>query len=567
MMRLFFVAVIVLFQCAALANSLPELPDFPKQTLTKIQIGQALSEDSEEGWQTLAQSLKQKALGEAKADKFDDAAGDLYAALLADVFAKNAADMPKELKRILLENPPAFFDFYETLSETDSVGEALSVLTKIYTNQPAQTKKYLRAAMALSLVYDTALPSDWPNCGVHDEPAQIANAQEVFLYFATRGGKLAFDMSKMTVGELVFMTAVAGPVSELELVAEDNFSPTKIENAVNAVRLDARGGGKKKWEENSFTLENLKKLGGTQHERVYYAWRVANANGVPCLFFHEKSKNATHTWLAYMTESGSWKTDVFRDRAAKSDFGAPLNPQTWKPVSEFDIRRLQKRETVAKASAESIVSARLANAFLEAGDFKNARAFAQKAVDGDSENRRAYPPLISAAARSGASSSEIDALYTQSIQAFEKYPLQAVKMLNHYRANLIARKRVQEADAMFMAAVKPVFRTRPAEALIMFDGVFLDMVSRQKNDTAVFSLFNSVMRSSSKAPEQFAEYIAIPLAKYFWDKGESKSALKVLKLAEHAVRSPKKTQAKLAEMRADYEAELKGQPAKRKTDL
>lgn len=566
MMRVIFAVVVVLFGGVAFANSLPELPDFPKQTLTKIQIGQALSDDSEETWQTLAQSLKQKALEEAKADKFDDAAGNLYAGALAEMFAKEAADMPKELKRILLENVPAFFDFRETLAETDSVGEALSVLTKIYTNQPAQTKKYLRAAMALSLVYDTALPSDWPNCGVADEPAQIANAQEVFLFFATRGGKLAFDMSKMTVGELVFMTAVAGPVSELELVAEDNFSPTKIENAVNAVRLDARG-GKKKWEENSFTLENLKKLGGTQHERVYYAWRVANANGVPCLFFHAKSKSATHTWLAYMTESGSWKTGVFRDRAAKSDFGAPLNPQTWKPVSEFDMRRLQKRETVSKDSAESIVSARLANAFLEAGDFKNARAFAQKAVDADSENWRAYPVLISASARSGASSSEIDALYMQSVQAFEKYPLQAVKMLNHYRANLIARKRAKEADAMFMAAVKPVFRARPAEALIMFDGVFLDMVSRQKNESAVFSLFNSVLRNSSKAPEQFAEYIAIPLAKHFWDKGESKSALKVLKLAEHAVRSSKKTHEKLAEMHDAYEAESKGQPVKRKTDL
>lgn len=566
MMRLFFAVVVAFFWGAVFANSLPELPDFPKQILTKIQIGQALSEDSEETWQTLAQSLKQKALGEAKADKFDDAAGNLYAGMLADVFAKNAADMPKELKRILLENMPAFFDFYETLAETDSVGEALSVLSKIYANQPAQTKKYLRAAMALSLVYDTALPSDWPNCDVPDEPAQIANAQEVFLYFTMRGGKLAFDMSKMTVGELVFMTAVAGPVSELELVAEDNFSPTKIENAVNAVRLDARG-GKKKWEEKSFTLENLRKLGGTQHERVYYAWRVANANGVPCLFFHENSKNSTHTWLAYMAEGGTWRTDVFRDRAAKSGFGAPLNPQTWKPVSDFDMRRLQKRETVSKTSAESIVSARLANAFLEAGDFKNACAFAQKAVDLDPENWRAYPVLISASARSGASSSEIDALYMQSIRAFEKYPLQAVKMLNHYRANLVARRRAQEADAMFMAAVKPHFRTRPAEALIMFDGVFLDMVSRQKNNAGVFSLFNSVLRSSSKVPEQFAEYIAIPLAKYFWDKGDSKSAVKVLKLAENAARSSKKTGEKLEQMRADYEAELKSQHAKKKTDL
>ena len=40
-----------------------------------------------------------------------------------------------------------------------------------------------------------------------------------------------------------------------------------------------------------------------------------------------------------------------------------------------------------------------------------------------------------------------------------------------------------------------------------------------------------------------------------------------MKLAENAARSSKKTGEKLGQMRADYEAELKSQHAKKKTDL
>ena len=528
--------------CVGLCNAdeLPDLPKVPVLPIGKSQLEEVLINDSAEKWGEISELCKQKALELALAGNITESTNWLYTHLAALVCMKDGAEMPSELKTIIFENLPAFFDFYETASEDDSIVNACSVLTSIYKNQPAKTKQLLRTAMALSLVYDSPFPAEWPECNMPDKPTQVSFAQEVFLYFSLRADKLAFNLQKLTVGEQIFVVGIGGPLTELESLHKEGFRPRDIEETYASLKIDTKRAGRgKAWdtEKESFTLENIKTLGGIDPERVYYSWRVANANGVPCLYFSDTIRGKTYSWLAYFTEKGLWQTDVFRDPLSKSSYGHPLNPQNWKPVLLFDIKSESIRE---KNVFDSIVLCRLAKVFFDAGKFPSARDFAQKAIDAYPENWRAYSILVPSMARSGAESDELDVAYQKSIEAFSKYPEQSVKMLNLYRSNLIARGKGKEADKMFFDAMKPMFKLNSGLATSMCGEVLEEMFSRAKTPSEALNIYRGVLRLSSKAPKECFDYIVKPVAEYFWSKKEDrKTAYAVLRSFDRIAKSNK----------------------------
>lgn len=524
---------------------LPDLPKTPVSPLEKERVDAAFDADSPEsegGWASVAADAKKRALEFALKDNVNAAADWYYASLAADFFANGGAEMPKELKRAILDNLPAFFDFYET-APRNSLGNAAPVLSTIFLNQPAQAKKYLRAAMALSLVYANPLPGTWPMFEVPDEPTQVSQPQEIFLYLSLRAGKMPFDMSKLTVGELVFTTGIAGPLSELEGIADDRFEPSKIESAALSIKLDTsrvRGSHVAKWNEERapFTLENLAKYGGSQHERLYYAFRKANANGVPCVFYTVDIAHTPHSWIDYMEAPMKWRSDVLRDPKTKNAHAVVLHQLTWKPLSSFDFHRVKVRANTEEATHNSIVLSRLAQLLFDAGENKKAEDFAKRALSLDALNPAAYSLMISASARAGADAKAIDALFRQSIEAFAAYPEQCAKMAREYRSNLIMRKRFAQADAVFNAVLKPIFRKNPELAVVLYSDVIVDMVDRAETNAQKMAVYSAVLRAAAKAPAEAFTYITVPVVRYFKDRGDIKEAEKVLKAIEsHLLKS------------------------------
>ncbi len=531
-----FALITPFFIFADAGLDLPKTPTIPAQ---KALVDEALLDNSVEKWVSLSESAKAKAFELADAGQLPEATNWLYTHYLADFFSKSAAELPRELKSAILADMPAFFDFYETICDDDSLVNAFPILSTIFLNQPAKCKEFLRAAFALALIYDSPMPAGWPDCKMPENPSQITQAQEVFLYYSLRADKLALDLKNLTVGELIFVMGVGGPLTELEGIFEAGFSPSKIQAVYSSLKIDtkrARRGKSLKWDidKTPFTLANIKANGGTDAERVYYTWRVANANGVPCLYFSSVIRGETYAWLSYLKSNGMWEIDAFRNPLTKGAYGHPLNPQNWKPVTRFDIKRASLRN---KNVYDAIVFSRFAKAFFDAGKYSKARDFAKKAIEANPENTSAYSILIPSLARCGAESAELDEAYKNSISAFSKYPEISTLMLNLYRKNLVARGKAKDADKMFVDAMKPISKNCVGLAVSLYGDVLLDMYSRCKKPNEVMQIYKQILRNAAKTPSEVFDYIVEPTANYFWEKGDKKSAFATLRAFERIAKS------------------------------
>lgn len=131
-------------------------------------------------------------------------------------------------------------------------------------------------------------------------PTQMKVPTEIFFYFSESSDKLNFPLEKLTVGELIWVMGVGGPMDELKGLRNPNVAPYSIEKLATSIKTDTSRillGVYQPWPEDvPYTPENIKKRGGLPIDKVYCAWRTANANGIPCVYFHTAARPTKRTW-------------------------------------------------------------------------------------------------------------------------------------------------------------------------------------------------------------------------------------------------------------------------------
>ena len=534
---------LTIFACGAISAQTiaPELPDFPHTPLSAEEISKIVSDNSQKSWEDLAKSARIKAEDAALKQFYPDAASWIYTAFAAELFAKEGSDLQPELKAAILKDLPAFFDFYESIRPEDSLSGACAALKTIFGIYPIAAQKYLRSAFAVSLIYDSLPPGGWPECNVPSNPAPITQPEEMFNFFMEEPQTFILPFDRMTVGELVFVFGIAGPMDELRGLKNEKITPFIIEKLTQSIKTDTKrlkGRQELPWDdaEGPYTPENIRKRGGLDVDKVYYAWRVANANGIPCLYFSERTGGKVYSWLWYMSRPGIWKTDIARDPAAKSLYGRPLNPQTWKNVELSDLLLCSKRHLVTPNGAISMAFFRLSELFFAKDDYSNAAFFADMAKKENPENWKAYGAYISAKARSGAPSSELDVLWRRSYEAFRKYPDICMNMLNKYRANLGLRRRQKEANRLFIAEMRTVMRVDPGFGIDSYSKQLRELFANLEDKSEMFSIYQDVLRNCSSCPDECFNKIVSPLAELFSDDGDAKSAQRVISMFSSSLR-------------------------------
>ena len=535
------------------AQSLPELPAFPVSPLGKADFEALAKSDTPEGWKAFAERSKKSAEDFFKRQLYDESASWIYTALAADMFAECGEEMPFELKSAILEDLPSFFDFYESMTPYDKPEGACKMLASIHSLYPVQFRKFRRAAYALSLIYDDEPPIDWPECNVPSNPTRMSVPTEIFFYFTENPSTLIFPLERLTVGELVWVMGVGGPMDELKGLRNPNITPYSVEKLASSIKTDMSRvslGRFEPWPEGvPYTPDNIKKRGGAPIDKVYCAWRTANANGIPCVYFSYKSKTDSKdigtAWFAYMARAGVWKYDVGKDQSASASvFDRPVNPQTWKPIQMFDLRMLERRHMAYKQGIYSLVFLRISEMLYKSGDYNSSAYFADKAKKANPENWKAYVQYIMARARFGASTPELDSHWRKAYEAFRKYPEKCVDIIGMYRATL-ARRNPKEGARIFIAEMRNIVKSDPALAVQIFsDELKKDFAALDsKND--IFPLYAEVMRVASAQPDIAYEKIAEPLIGLFAEQLDEAGAKKAFAIFESATRSGPMSPAKL----------------------
>lgn len=540
------------------AQNLQEFPNFPVSLLQKADFDKLAENDTPEGWRKFADESKKKADEFLKKQFLENTASWLYTYYAADLFAKHGASMPFELKAEILRDLPTFFDFYETISPKDKLNGACNALAEIYKAYPAQFKKYKRAAYALSLIYDEAPPPEWPECNVPSNPVKMGGPLEIFLFFAERSDKLIYPIDKLTVGELIWLEGVGGPMDELRSLSQPAITPFYIERLALVGKLDNSRKttyGYAPWPvEVPYTPANIKKHGGAPIDRVYYAWRVANANGIPCIYFSYResadSRDVGTAWLAYMSRVGLWKFDVAREKQAMAFFDRPLSPQTWEPITLFDISMLERRANVVKNGMYSNLYVRLSEHLFDAGNFTASTFFANQAKKANPENWKAHYQYIKVRARAGAPNSELDANWKKAYETFRKYPEKCLEVLGMYKS-ILMRRGSHEGLKLYMSEMRHVMRTDSALAMHLFAKEIEKDFGELRDKTEILPMYTEIVRMTAAYPDLTYKLIVKPLMDLFAENLDETHMKKTFAIFTSITRSNPLSYKRIATIKAE----------------
>lgn len=519
--------------CSA-QNSVPTLSDLPVSPLSPKDIDGLLADDSPKAWKEYADKTLKTAI--SLAEKDEQFAGWIYVHKAAELFAKEGAALPEEVKKAMLSDIPALCDFFESVKKEDNIESACKILERLHSIYPDKFKKYIRSAYAVALVYDVPPPGSWPMCNTISDPTAISLPEEAFNIFLEKPEAAFFPLDKLTVGELVWVFGVGGPIDELRELRKSDITPSAIERLAQSIKTDKsrleKGGKTKPWDESErpFNPQNILKYGGSDFEKIYCAWRIANANAIPCLFFTENGAGGTYAWLSYMAHPGNWKSDVARPREAKLLFGRPLDPQTWKTSRQFDIDMLAKRRITTQAGINSAVFLRLSEMYYENGKYAKAIAYAEKSFTENPENWEAYIAHISAHARYGTPQAQLDIFWKKAIESFRSHPDMCIQMLNYFRENLIALRRGKEADKLLSTEMRAVMRTDPGLGIDIYSNQIADMFARAENKAEVLVQYQDIVRNSSSCLDECFKKIVTPLARLYYRNEDYVSAQKTISI-------------------------------------
>ncbi len=236
---------------------------------------------------------------------------------------------------------------FSTLSEDDFLPLVLANLRDIRVADPKNWKNYRQLALAIAVVNDSKPPGFWP----HDQVTQAlvpreqlpAAGQFAAWVAANESGGTLLDLKKLSAGQMKFVVDAFVRQDELGWARKNIRLPIggfdKVFPMVS-YRNDRLVKQKYSWEEDPYLLETIRARGGICVDQAYFAMLCGKARGLPTLFFTGQGADGGHAWFGYMKADDRWVLDCARYATQNYATGHALDPQTWKTISDHDLRLL-----------------------------------------------------------------------------------------------------------------------------------------------------------------------------------------------------------------------------------
>ena len=231
------------------------------------------------------------------------------------------------------------------LSEKDYQPGVLKRLQEIRLGNDRKFSEYRALAVALAIVYDQAWPRFWPHRQVDPKLVPIAALSVVqwfnFWVESNESRALKLDLRKLRPDQIKYIVDAPLDLAEFRWARKNvRYQSSEFAKAFDAVsyspgRVNA---GAFVWQQNEYTLQNIRQQAGICVDQAYYAMIAGKAHGFPTLFFTGQGSQGGHAWFGYMKAENRWELDCGRDKNQGYPIGEALDPQTWLPISDHELK-------------------------------------------------------------------------------------------------------------------------------------------------------------------------------------------------------------------------------------
>jgi hypothetical protein len=250
--------------------------------------------------------------------------------------------------------------FLGSLSPFDDGPKAAQILCRIRQAHPAAVQKLPQAAVAFAIVWDQPFPAGWPHMWTRQNACALGDSDPVrrfeWFFSAYQKKRFLLDPSKLTVRDLIYVVDTPLELGELEYVLQVNLKdPRRLDELFQQVPYDMgrMQRGELQWPHGSYKLIEVGKKGGICADQAFFVEQTGKSQGIPTILLTGQGVTGGHAWVGYMGESARWTMDVARYKSERYVAGAAWEPQTWRRVTDAQLRFLFKEPATGPAVLRS----------------------------------------------------------------------------------------------------------------------------------------------------------------------------------------------------------------------
>ena len=358
----------------------------------------------------------------AEAEKF-------YSRVLRTSMRPDKDDLSQRLRPefliSLLRDAPFSQAFFQILQPSDYASGVLLALQQTADADPAKWASYKNLAIALAVVHDVAPPAFWPH---HQVSTGLVPREETAIgtlfrqwIAANENRQLLFDLRLLSPEQLKFVVDAPIAESELEWARKNVKLPrASFEKVFSQVNYSFQRITDKAytWDTDPYLLKTLLARGGICVDQAYFAMLAGKARGLPTLFFTGQGADGGHAWFGFMKSDDRWELDAGRYENQNYSVGEALDPQTWTPISDYDLRFLVARSRTRPDFVASMNDLTLARLFEDAGNAAMAARASESAVRTCPSNPSAWAAQGAALQQRGARAAERKSFHEAALKQF-----------------------------------------------------------------------------------------------------------------------------------------------------
>ncbi len=270
----------------------------------------------------------------------------------------------------ILGSPERLHLLVDTIDPQDRKAQCLQIMDRLHAHDPRGSDDFYELILSIALVMDR--PPKRPLHGqmgrkVFKTPAGPLERYDYFKALYTGGAaKVAYE--KLDVSELLFVVHVPVPLAELEWVRRNvDGSLSDWAEKYSGIVYDKERlrCSQYQWPDGTYSLAAIREKGGICVDQAYYSVLTARAYGIPAIYFHGSGKSSNHAWFGYMKAPGKWILDVGRYKDSKYTTGYAVNPQTWKIVTDHDMKFFSEDSAHADGFERANKSVSIAEVLME----------------------------------------------------------------------------------------------------------------------------------------------------------------------------------------------------------